>query len=119
MTEPTPPPKLTVGELIAKLQTFPAELRVVVDGYEEGFEDLLKSSIQMEKVRLYAHNDGTDEFNCYGPHALEYYRDEELDHSRMNESNGQVELAVCLTRRQSPEFEPRDQHLLHPPHPGR
>jgi hypothetical protein len=30
---------MTVGELIAKLQEFPSEMRVLVDGYEMGFDN--------------------------------------------------------------------------------
>jgi hypothetical protein len=33
-------PKMTVAELIEKLQQFPPETRVVVAGYEDGFNDV-------------------------------------------------------------------------------
>ena len=33
-------PKITVAELIERLQQFPPETRVVVAGYEDGFNDI-------------------------------------------------------------------------------
>ena len=39
---------MTVAELIQKLQTFPRETKVVIRGYEDGYNDIL----QLKKVKI-------------------------------------------------------------------
>ena len=41
---------MTVDELVACLQRFPGSLRVVVNGYEEGYDDL--SVDQITRIRI-------------------------------------------------------------------
>ena len=47
---------MTVSELIELLQEYPANLRVVVNGYEEGYDDLSPEQISVAKISL---NTGT------------------------------------------------------------
>ena len=50
---------MTVSQLIEVLQTHPGDLRVVVNGYEDGFDDL--SPKQMSLVRI-ALNTGVEDW---------------------------------------------------------
>ena len=43
---------MTVEELIAILQEHPSDLRVVVDGYEDGYDDLSPTQIRLTEVAL-------------------------------------------------------------------
>ena len=43
---------MTVAELIRILQTHPKDMRVVVDGYEEGYDDLERHLISVKEIRL-------------------------------------------------------------------
>ena len=43
---------MTIEELIRILQTYPQNLRVVVDGYEEGYDDLEQHLIAVKEIRL-------------------------------------------------------------------
>ena len=45
---------MTVEELIRILWKHPKEMRVVVNGYETGFDDLDARLIQVRELRLYA-----------------------------------------------------------------
>ena len=45
---------MTVAELIRILQNYPHDARVVVNGYEEGYDDLEPDRIDMRKLRLNA-----------------------------------------------------------------
>lgn len=54
---------MTVAELVKLLGEYPADLRVVVDGYEAGFDDVESERIAVREIRLDA--------NCewyYGRH---------------------------------------------------
>ncbi len=50
---------MTVSELMDVLGRYPADLRVVVDGYEEGYDDLAPSRIFVVKIAL---NTGTNDW---------------------------------------------------------
>ena len=50
---------MTVSELIELLQEHPASLRVVVSGYEEGYDDLSPEQISVAKISL---NTGTHDW---------------------------------------------------------
>ena len=50
---------MTVSELIETLKAHPGDLRVVVDGYEDGYDDL--SPRQISNIRI-ALNTGTREW---------------------------------------------------------
>ena len=43
---------MTAGELIELLRSFPPTLRVVVDGYEEGYDDITPDRILRTKIDL-------------------------------------------------------------------
>ncbi len=43
---------MTVAELIRFLEGCPGDLRVVVNGYEEGYDDVASSRIRRAKIRL-------------------------------------------------------------------
>ena len=43
---------MTVNELIGLLQEYPAGLRVVVNGYEEGYDDLSPQQLSVTKISL-------------------------------------------------------------------
>ncbi len=50
---------MTVSELIELLQEYPTSLRVVVNGYEEGYDDLSPEQISIAKISL---NTGTHDW---------------------------------------------------------
>ena len=43
---------MTVSELIAVLKGHPPDLRVVVNGYEDGFDDLSPNQISLVRIAL-------------------------------------------------------------------
>lgn len=43
---------MTIAELIRILQTHPPDMRVVVDGYEEGYDDLCSELVSVQDIRL-------------------------------------------------------------------
>ena len=43
---------MTVQELIRVLRTYPVDMRVVVNGYEDGFDDVSPERIAVVKVQL-------------------------------------------------------------------
>lgn len=43
---------MTVGELIEHLSQYPSELRVVVNGYEDGFDDVAAERIRVLNIEL-------------------------------------------------------------------
>ena len=50
---------MTVEELIAILQEHPSDLRVVVNGYEDGFDDLTPEKITVTSIAL---NTGREDY---------------------------------------------------------
>ncbi len=50
---------MTVNELIELLATYPGDLRVVVNGYEDGFDDLSPDRLSIVKIAL---NTGTESY---------------------------------------------------------
>ncbi|MYC08253.1 MAG: hypothetical protein F4X57_13965 [Chloroflexi bacterium] len=50
---------MTVHELIVLLETYPDDLRVVVNGYEDGFDDLSPDSLKVVEITL---NTGTESY---------------------------------------------------------
>ena len=54
---------LTVGELVRLLSAYPEDLRVVVDGYEGGYDDLVAERIQRLPIGLHVNAARWD-----GPH---------------------------------------------------
>ena len=55
---------LTVKNLIDLLSKYPGNLRVVVDGYEGGYEDLQPGRVKVQKLVLDVYND----YEHWGPH---------------------------------------------------
>ena len=47
---------MTVSESTQLLATHPSDMRVVVDGYEEGYDDLEQHLISVKEIRLDAGN---------------------------------------------------------------
>ena len=45
---------MTIGELIQLLEVHPSDMRVVVNGYEEGYDDLSPEQISVVKIELNA-----------------------------------------------------------------
>ncbi len=43
---------MNVKELVEILGEYPPDMRVVVDGYEEGYDDLKRGQINMRKIAL-------------------------------------------------------------------
>lgn len=54
---------MTIDELIAELKTHPGTMRVIVDGYEGGKEDLVIEGIKETKIIL-----DDNKLIHYGPH---------------------------------------------------
>ncbi len=57
---------LNVSQLIAILQTHPPDMRVVVDGYEGGYQDLEPGSILPLAINVGANGEGSDLFGSHG-----------------------------------------------------
>ena len=65
---------MTVGQLTRLLQNYPQDMRVVVDGYEDGYDDLTPKKLRMVKISL---NTGTREY--VGMHGdVDYVPEEKL-----------------------------------------
>jgi len=78
---------MTVAELIQQLQRHPRDLRVVVDGYEDGYDDLSPNQLQTVKITL---NTGTRDY--VGTHG-------DLDFApKENRAGLEVEEALVLHR---------------------
>ena len=45
---------MTIGELIQILGNHPSDMRVVVNGYEEGYDDLSPDQVSIVKIELNA-----------------------------------------------------------------
>ena len=58
---------MTVQELIELLATYPGDLRVVVNGYEDGFDDLSPDKLSIVRIAL---NTGTESY--VGKHGYLY-----------------------------------------------
>ena len=43
---------MTVDELVQLLAAYPAELRVVVNGYEDGYDDLSPKQVSLVRIAL-------------------------------------------------------------------
>ena len=43
---------MKIADLIRILQTYPQDLRVVVDGYEDGYDDLDEDLMRFREIRL-------------------------------------------------------------------
>ena len=79
---------MTVDELVRLLATYPADMRVVVDGYEDGYDDLSPKQLRVVKISL---NTGTREF--VGTHGdVDYVPEIRLAGFEIEEA-----LAFCRT----------------------
>ena len=80
---------MTVSELIVVLQTHPGDLRVVVNGYEEGFDDLSPDQISLVRIAL---NTGVDDW--VGQHG-------EADHVPAGSEASDTTVADALVLRRT------------------
>lgn len=65
---------MTVQDLIRILRTYPADMRVVVNGYEDGFDDVSPERIAVVEVQL---NRGLEDWQ--GRHQEPAAQTEEMD----------------------------------------
>ena len=78
---------MTIDELVRLLGTYSPELRVVVDGYEDGHDDLSPEQLRMVKISL---NTGTRDY--VGTHGdVDYLPKDKL-------AGVEVEEALALHR---------------------
>jgi hypothetical protein len=63
---------MTVKELAKLLESYPDDLRVVVNGYEDGFDDLAPERISVKKIQL-----DTGTYDWAGQHSDFYDSDKE------------------------------------------
>lgn len=78
---------MTVSELIELLQEYPDSLRVVVNGYEEGYDDLSPEQISVAKISL---NMGT--------HHWEGQHGDPRDHAKETPEAAKIVEALVLRR---------------------
>ena len=78
---------MTVSELIKLLQEYPASLRVVVNGYEEGYDDLSPEQLSIAKISL-----NTGKHHWEGQHGDSRHPAEET------RDGAKVEEALVLRR---------------------
>ena len=83
---------MTVSELIAVLRTHPGDLRVVVNGYEYGFDDLSPDQISPVRIAL---NSGVHDWE--GRHA----EADEEDEQPADDAASVTTVAALLLRRVS------------------
>ncbi len=79
---------MTVHELIGLLATYPGDLRVAVNGYEDGFDDLSPNRLSVVKIAL---NTGTQ--TCVGKQG--YWLPE------IEEKQESIEMAEALALQRS------------------
>ena len=72
---------MTVKELIAQLAEFPADLPVVLDGYEDGLDDVINTTI--DKVKF---NTGREWW--YGRHEYDEESEEQAVYLISNKRDG-------------------------------
>lgn len=93
---------MTVSELIAMLRTLPLDPRVVVDGFESGFDDVSGATLQPIIV-----NDGHRERLIFGRVPFTPINVGDGEHDSPNELDGPpppdtaTEHAIYLTTRRS------------------
>ena len=78
---------MIVSELIELLQQCPAGLRVVVNGYEEGYDDLSPGQVSIAKISLNT-----------GKHAWEGRHGDPRDRKEGSAGNSEVIDALVLQR---------------------
>lgn len=88
---------MTVGQLVEQLQRFPPSLRVLVDGYENGYEDLEPSFVGMVMVVLNYQEPGWE-----GPHKNGTWVYDELE-----DEPRQRTLVVSISRSEITDDERR------------
>ena len=80
---------MTVGQLIEVLRTHAGDLRVVVNGYEEGFDDLSPDQLSLVRVAL---NTGVEDWQ--GQHG-------EADHVSAGSEASETTVADALVLRRT------------------
>lgn len=72
---------MTVKELVELLKKYPDDLRVVVNGYEDGFDDISPERISTTKIQLDA---GIHDWE--GQHNVPFNVDESMDDAKIVEA---------------------------------
>ena len=80
---------MTVSQLIEVLKTHPRDLRVVINGYEEGYDDLSPDQISIVRIAL---NTGVDDW--MGQHG-------EADHVSAGSEASETTVADALVLRRT------------------
>ncbi len=80
---------MTVSQLIEVLQTNPGDLRVVVNGYEDGYDDLSPDQISIVRIAL---NTGVEDWE--GQHG-------EADHISAGSEASETTVADALVLRRT------------------
>ena len=78
---------MTVNELVQLLGSYPADMRVVVDGYEEGYDDLSPEQLCLVRIGI-----GT------GKHHWEGLHNDADNLSSETLANAEVEKVLALHR---------------------
>ena len=78
---------MTTGELILLLESYPPDMRVVVNGYEEGYDDLSPAQISVVRILLNA-----------GVHAWHGQHGDPLDNSKRSLDHARTVDALALQR---------------------
>lgn len=72
---------MTVKELVELLEKYPDDLRVVVNGYEDGFDDISPERISTTKIQL-----DTGKHDWEGQHNVPPNVDESTDDTKIVEA---------------------------------
>ena len=78
---------MTVHDLIRLLEEHPSNLRVVVNGYEDGYDDLSPSQLSLVKIALNT-----------GKHSWEGKHGDPLDLARSSPDDTEIVEALVLQR---------------------
>ena len=68
---------MTVKELVEFLEKYPDDLRVVVNGYEDGYDDILPERISTTKIELDAGKHDWEGQHGYPPYESEKTTDDD------------------------------------------
>ena len=72
---------MTVKELMKFLEKYPGDLRVVVNGYEDGYDDILPERISTTKIELDA-----GKYDWEGQHGGAFPEDESTEDTKIVEA---------------------------------
>ena len=78
---------MNVQQLIEKLQKHPPEMRVIVSGYEGGYNDLSSPPANQTLIRL----------NVHAPDCWYYGRHDDAEDYPLEDQGGSIETALLIT----------------------